>query len=42
MSNDKAQKDSQGVSQHKRMAMGAKLDGKKLGGTAPATKPVKK
>jgi hypothetical protein len=31
------QKDSQGVSQHQRLAMGAKLDGKTLPGTPVKT-----
>jgi len=33
------QKDSQGVSQHQRLAMGAKLDGKSLPGT-PVKSPA--
>lgn len=41
MANDKDLKNSQAVPQHKRMAMGAKIDGKKLGGTPVPTKPVK-
>lgn len=36
------QKDSQGVSQHKRLAMGEKLTGKTLPGTPVKTKPVPK
>jgi hypothetical protein len=39
---DKEQKDSQAVSQHQRLAMGAKLDGKSLPGTAPKTQPIPK
>jgi hypothetical protein len=35
-------KDSQGVSQHQRIAMGAKLDGKSLPGSAVKTQPVPK
>ena len=34
------QKESQAVSQHQRMAMGANLNGKTLPGTAPVTKPI--
>lgn len=36
------QKDSQGVSQHQRLAMGAKLDGKSLPGTPVKTTTVPK
>lgn len=36
------QKDSQGVSQHQRLAMGAKLTGKTLPGTPVKTQPVPK
>ena len=36
------QKDSQGVSQHQRLAMGAKLDGQKLPGTPIKTATVPK
>jgi hypothetical protein len=35
-------KDSQGVSQHQRLAMGAKLDGKTLPGTPVKTQSVPK
>lgn len=36
------QKESQGVSQHQRLAMGAKLDGQKLPGTPVKTATVPK
>ena len=36
------QKDSQGVSQHQRLAMGAKLDGQKLPGTPVKTATIPK
>lgn len=39
---DKEQKDSQGVKQHHRLAMGAKLDGQKLPGTPVKTAAVPK
>ena len=39
---DKEQKDSQGVKQHHRMAMGAKLDGKTLPGTPVKTQSTPK
>ena len=39
---DKEQKDSQGVSQHQRLAMGAKLDGKTLPGTPVKTQSTPK
>ena len=35
-------KDSQGVSQHQRLAMGAKLDGKSLPGTPVKTQSIPK
>jgi hypothetical protein len=37
-----AQKDSQAVSQHQRIAMGAKLDGKTLPGSVPKTPQIPK
>lgn len=37
---DKEQKDSQGVKQHKRMAMGGNVNGKTQTGTVPVTKPI--
>ena len=36
------QKEAQGVSQHQRLAMGAKLDGQKLPGTPVKTATVPK
>lgn len=37
---DKTQKESLGVPQHKRMAMGGNVNGKTQSGTAPQTKKV--